>query len=175
VINSTLDPLSQVHAALWEMLEADPEWCDMVPPGNRIKFSGKSVSPRKDQQASPADRPEVQIRATAVIPKLYANSSSTEVTARFEIQIATGEQGLDCSLFPVLWETIRAMHNAWGYLRQLTWGGMSKTFVHRVQATPGAIGVSQGDADRGMLWWSVLWGCEIDIGIPASLMIRSVE
>ena len=175
MLNSTLDPLSQVHAALWEMLEADPEWCDMVPPGNRIKFSGQSVSPRKDQQASPADRPEVQIRATAVVPYLNIDSNNTKITARFEIQIGTAEQGFDASLFPVLWETLRALHNYRDYLRQLTWQGQTDSFVKRVQATPGSVGVGQGDADRGMLWWSVLWGCEVDIYVPASLMIRSVD
>lgn len=170
MLNSTLDPLSQVHAALWEMLEADPLWCDLVPAGNRIRFSGKGVSPRKDQQLSPADRPEVQIRAASVVPYLNADSSNTKITARFEIQIATGEQGLDASLLPILWQTIRALHGYRDYLRQLTWEGATESFVKRVQTTSGAIGVGQGDADRGMLWWSVLWGCEVEMWFPAVYM-----
>ena len=164
-----LDPLTQVHAALWSLLEADPTWCAMVPAGNRIKFSGKSVSPRKDQQLSPADRPEVQIRAANVSPYLNADSSNTKVTARFEVQITTGEQGFDASLFPVLWETIRALHGYRTVLSPLTWAGL--TFVKRVQAQPGDIGIGRGDADRGMLWWGVLWGCELEMWFPAASLL----
>lgn len=169
--DSTLDPLTQVHDALWAMLEADLAWCALVPPGNRIKFRGLGASPRKDAQLSPADRPEVQIRAAAVTPYLNADSSNTRIGVRFEIQIATGEQGFDASLFPVLWETIRALHDYRAHLNALTWQDVA--FVKRTQATAGTIGVGQGDSDRGMLWWSILWGCELDLWFPAVLMKRT--
>jgi len=168
VVDSTLDPLSQIHAALWDLLEADVAWCALVSPGNRIKFTGKGISPRKDEQTT-ADRPEVQIRAASIVPYMSFDSSNSKITARFEIQIGTGEQGFDASLFPVLWETIRALHDYRAHLNALTW--QSVAFVKRVQATSGAIGVGQGDADRNMLWWSCLWGCEIDMFFPASLML----
>ncbi len=168
----TLDPLSQVHDALWTMLEADAAWCALVPAGNRIKFRGQGASPRKDQQLSPADRPEVQIRAASVTPYLNVDSSNTKVTARFEVQIATGEQGLDASLFPVLWETLRALHEYRTHLNALTWQDVD--FVKRTQTQPGAIGVGQGDADRGMLWWSILWACEVEMYFPAALMTPAV-
>jgi len=167
--DTTLDPLSQVYDAFWELLEADEAWCALVPVGNRIKFAGKGVSPRKDQQLSPADRPEVQIRATSVVPYLNFDSSNTKVSAQFEIQIATGEQGFDASLFPVLWETIRALHRYQSHLNALTWRDVP--FVKRTQAKSGAIGVGQGDANRGMLWWRVLWACEIDMYFPATMML----
>lgn len=168
-----LDPLSQVHDCLWEMLEADEAWCALVPVGNRIKYAGKGVSPRKDQQLSPGDRPEVQIRAASVTPYMNFDSSNTKITARFEIQIATGEQGFDASLFPVLWETIRALHAYRDHLNALTWRDVP--LVKRTQAQTGAIGVGQGDADRGMLWWSILWAVEIDMYVPAVLMIPDLS
>ncbi|HQU42142.1 MAG TPA: hypothetical protein PK867_04995 [Pirellulales bacterium] len=159
-----LDPLTQVHAALWSLLESDAAWAALVKAKNRIKFAGKGVAPRKDEQLD-ADRPEVQIRAKSVMPALNADSTNTKVIAQFEVQIATSEQGLDASLFPVLWETIRALHKYRTVLMPLTWAG--QTFVRRVQATSGDIGVGRGDADRGMLWWSVLWGCEIEMWFSA--------
>ena len=164
-----LDPLSQVHDALWELLEANEAWCALVPEGNRIKFHGTDASPRKDQQLSPGDRPEVQIRAADVTPYLNADSSNTKVTARFEVQIATGEQGFDASLFPVLWETIRAIHSYRDYLNALTWRDVA--FVKRTQAQAGNIGVGQGDADKGVLWWSILWACEVEMWFSAMLMV----
>ncbi len=95
------DPLTQVYTALWGLLEADPAWCGLVKPANRIKFLGPSASPRKDEAAS-ADFPEVRIEATAMTPHLNADSSNSRVTARFEIRVASGEQGYDAALFPAL-------------------------------------------------------------------------
>lgn len=165
----TQDPLTQVYDALWLMLESNEAWCNLVKPGNRIKFSGEGVSPRKNEQLSPTDRPEVQIRAASVSPTMNVDSSNSKIVARFEVQIATGEQGFDASLFPVLWETVRALHAYRTALLPLTW--QATTFVKRIQATAGDIGVGRGDADRGMLWWSVLWGCEIEMWFPAALLL----
>jgi len=171
VLNSTLNPLTQVHDSLWEMLESSEAWCELVEPGNRIKFSGRGVSPRKDQ-ALEADRPEVQIRAITVDSFLNADSSNTKIIAAFEIQIATSQQGFDASLFPVLWETIKALHLYRSFLMALTWEEIP--FVKRVQGRPGQIGVGQGDAAKGMLWWGCLWACEVEMWLPAAYLTPTV-
>lgn len=161
------DPLSQVHAALWAMLEADPEWCALVAAGNRIKFSGPGASPRKDVERE-SDSPSVRIVASQVSLRLNVNSSQSEIAARFEVQVGSAEQGFDASLFPVLWQTFRALHGYREAIMALAWSGQRP--VVNVQSQPAAIGVSQLDSDRGLLWWSAVFACEVTMRVAARLM-----
>ena len=93
------DPFTQVYEALWTLLEADGNWTALVKPSNRIKFSGANPSPRKDEALS-GDFPEVRIVATWLSPQLNADSSNSRVTARFEIQVASGDQRFDAAPVP---------------------------------------------------------------------------
>jgi hypothetical protein len=60
------------------------------------------------------------------------------------------------------------LHGYRDALVRLEWNGAE--FVKRVQATQADIGVGRGDADRGALWWTALWGCEVEMWFPAILM-----
>ncbi|MGO8744624.1 MAG: hypothetical protein ACLQNE_01420 [Thermoguttaceae bacterium] len=161
------DPLTQVYTALWGLLEADPAWCGLVKPANRIKFLGPNVSPRKDEAVS-ADFPEVRIEAAAMTPHLNADSSNSRVTARFEIRVASGQQGYDAALFPVLWQTLRALHGYQAALMALVWRG--QPFVKRVQSQEASIGAKDPSLQRGNRWWSAVWVCEVEMWFPMALM-----
>lgn len=161
------DPLSQVHDALWAMLESDPQWCALVAAGNRIKFSGPGASPRKDVERE-SDRPSIRIVASQVSLRLNVNTSQSEAVVRFEVQVGTSEQGFDASLFPVLWQTFRALHGYRETIMAIAWSGQKP--VVNVQSQPAAIGVSQLDSDRGLLWWSAVFACEITMHVAARLM-----
>ncbi len=162
------DPFTQVYEALWTLLEADGNWTALVKPSNRIKFSGANPSPRKDEALS-GDFPEVRIVATWLSPQLNADSSNSRVTARFEIQVASGDQRFDAALFPVLWETLRALHGYRAALMALTWGGRS--FVLRVQSKDVSVSIGQPDLQRGYRYWAGMWGCEVEMWFPMASMM----
>jgi len=162
------DPFTQVYDALWALLEADENWTALVKPANRIKFSGPNPSPRKDEALS-SDFPEVRIAATWLSPQLNADSSNSRVTARFEIQASSGDQRFDAVLFPVLWETLRALHGYRAALMALAWDG--RPFVLRAQSRDISISIGQPDLKRGYRYWSGVWACEVEMWFPMASMM----
>lgn len=161
------DPLSALYDALWAMLEAHSGLAALVRLNNRIKFSGASRAPLKDE-ISTADLPEMRLIVAAVSPHIERTSNSGSMLVRLEVQIATGEQrfteagadGVGAGLLPVIWETLRALHGWQTELASLTWN--SKAYV--VTCTPGVaeIGVNNLDLNRGIAGWSSVWACEVE-------------
>jgi hypothetical protein len=163
MMSSSDDPFSLVYNALWDLLEASPEFEDAVREKNRVKFVGSNNrSPIKDRVQT-ADLPEVRIVPTTIFPHIQRSSTSSSVDITFEIQTSTGEQVLDqpLTLFPVQWCILMAMSNWELHLKQLTWH--NDHFVKLAKPTEASLGVSDDDLNRGVKGWSAVWACSMQL------------
>jgi len=164
----SVDPFSLVYNMLWDVLESHAGFRNAVKIGNRVKLSARNRDPIKTE-VSPADLPEVRIIANGITLGLNNTSSSSRMAVIYEVGIATGDQRLTASVFPMLWEIIRALsqEELTKRLATLEWDGTAG-FVKRVTVGPAAIGVTDRDLNRGIAEWSSLLSIETDLWFARS-------
>lgn len=150
---SDVNPLTQVHDALWQLLEDRTEFTDLVPKGNRIKATPAIRNPDKEKM-TPQDFPQVRIMAMGVSPHLWSTSCSSKLTVAWEVQIATDQQEL-CVIHELVWVVFQAFHNWVTTLKPLTWN--DKVFV--ITCVPGEVSLGQSEAALavGVKGWSAVW------------------
>lgn len=159
------NPLRQIHAAMWTMLEANSGFTDLVK--SSIKYTTTNRAPEKDE-VSPSELPEVRIVATGlsptVAPQLQFTSCSFFLTAKWEVQIASGDQRFE-TLFDVEWEVWRSLADWETHLKNLTWN--SHKFV--LLCRPLAIDTSLDDEklNRGIRGWRSIWAGETQMYFKA--------
>lgn len=138
------DPFTKVYETLWAVLEANPAFCALVSPENRIKYVDDiSVTPARPARRfperdsrQPPEHPQVLIEAEGGPTGMYSTSDATVVRETFRIFVLTGDRRL-CypqgaayqGLFPIQWAILRAMMGWESPLRALTWSGKAG-FVH---------------------------------------------
>jgi hypothetical protein len=162
-----LDPFTQVHDAIWTMLEAHAGFTALVPRGNRIKFSDSARNatlekvPNRDpmkEKVQAGDLPEVRV-VFASIDRGEGQSSNHETFwVRWEIHVASGDQRLTAILFPLVFEVFRAMHGWQSVLGALTWSGTR--LVKNFRTGSVRIGVTDADLNRNIQGWSAVWAAE---------------
>lgn len=129
--DSNIDPLTRVHNALWEALEAHSGFTGIVKVANRIKFAGADLKQRKDVAAA-GDLPEIRIVPAGGMAHLFATSSSSTLSQNWMIEVSTDQLRLDApngarsvGIFPIKWEIYRAMSKVYAKLNALTFNGES--------------------------------------------------
>lgn len=162
---SELDPFTIVHRALWDLVEADEGFTELVAVGNRIKFTGLDRSPKKDKIAE-ADLPEVMLVSESWGGNLHATSSHSLLTRQYTFIISTGDYRICEKLYPVEFAILRALANWKTTLSALTWRG--QTFVKTANLVSGTTGDSDPSRNRGISGWSTLWRCQVDMYLPTS-------
>ena len=165
-----VNPIIQVYEALWQLLEADSDFTELVKAGNRVKYSTvDGVEPRVKpvkEIMQDADLPEVRIVSVSAEPHLQRTSNGSSMQRTFSLQIATGDLRYSEKLWPVEWAALRALSRWAETLLALTWNG--KTFVKLVR--PGAIseGRAESDLNRGISGWSTIWAITVDMWFTTS-------
>lgn len=161
------NPYDALLDALWGILEADGGFRDLVPIGNRIKFSGRDREPMKEN-VSEADLPEVRIIITGSRPHPKRTSSSHCDTVTVEIQVSSGDQRLSYMHNPIRWVVYRAMSEIETELRhRCRWNGQK---IAKVAApTKVSDGVSTADLNRGIKGWSAVWACDVELWFERDL------
>lgn len=154
------DPFTLVYSALWDMLEANAEFADMVKVGNRIRFDIEKRGVLKPD-VSTADLPEVILTTFGGSLNLIDTSSSSKVTRFYQIVISTGDLRLAEYLNPLEWAIFRAMVGWRTTLGALRW--KDKSFVKRANVTTGSEGESDPERNRGIKGWSALWTIEVEM------------
>lgn len=149
------DPLSQIHQAIWEILEASNLFTGMVRPENRVKLFGDRKGDPFKEQIREGDLPEVRVIPVSQEINTHATSNSLRVLYRWEIQVSTGEKRLLPVIFPLSWIVLRALYNWSTKMNLLTWGG--ETFVVRSELTETLFGVTDKDLARGVPGWTAVW------------------
>lgn len=153
---SDLDPITQVHNAIWELLLAHPPFADAVKEGNRILFTGTSRGPIKDE-VSTADLPEVRLVPAGAATQLQRTSNGSSLVKRFAIQVRTGEQRVDAGLYPLEWEIYRALADWTTVLLALKWSDYCFVKLCR------PIGFAESLESNGITGWVSVWSCEVEM------------
>lgn len=151
-----VDPFTLTYNALWDILESHKAFSRLVKIGNRQKFT--SQNQKKFKEVLAADRPMVGVVPTKDIPHLSATSSTSKITAGYQIVLVTGSLLLDEQLYPVCWEIFLAMSKWQPKLTALRWN--SKQFINL--ARPTDLGSGLGDPDtHGIDGWVARWDYEV--------------
>ncbi len=165
-------PVQKIHDALWVLLEAWDGFTDLVPVGNRVKYTaGVPGTLQVKQEVATADMPEVRIVPTGMATHFSADSSRDDLFAEFQIEVATGDTRIDAVLFPLQWEIYRALAGASAALALLTWN--TKPFALSLVADVVSEGVSDTDLSRGIKGWSAVWSCRVHMYFTHSDLITA--
>ena len=155
------DPISITYDALWDLLEGNEDFCEIVKIGNRIKFSGENRAPLKDTQAT-NDYPEVRIISRTSEAHLIRTSNGSSLKKQFVIQVLTGEQRLTELLYPLEWLIYCIFSKAFSTLKELKYpdeeSEEGSTFIRHIALTGGtdqfSVSVDGKPTQRG--WFNVL-------------------
>lgn len=159
-----MNPLLITYNALWKLLENSTEFCEMVKPGNRIKYSGAGRNPQKEQ-AITADYPEVRIVVTRTDPHLNRTSNGSSLKKHFAIQILTGSQQVD-KMLELEWIIYKAMAGAYEALLDLSWPEESGGYKFIKLVKPVSIQeqlTMTADMKSHVAGWVSVWAVEIDM------------
>lgn len=159
-----VNPIRQVYDTLWTLLERHNGWSNLVRIGNRINYTDGKM-PSKDKITS-SDLPEVGIVPVGSTPHFDAASNLMLLVKRFALIVTTGERNIGC-LVDVEFEAYRAMANWHSALRALTW----KDFRFCTKSVPTDVADTLIDRDRGIFGWVSVWGCEVYMAFPTTLLI----
>lgn len=156
------DPFTQVHDAIWDILEANSAFTSLVSAGNRIKFSDTSnvKDPIKDSVLA-ADLPEVRVICEAIRHHLQATSSTTFAVAVWSIQVSSGDLRFQAALFPVMWQIYRAMSTWKDTFDTLTLN--ARAFTLPLKPQDARIGVNETELLRGVRGWASVWTSEVEM------------
>jgi hypothetical protein len=155
------NPFNMVLRELWAMLEAHPKFSRDVKEGNRIRFTHDANRDPQKATVQAADMPEVTIFPETLDGNLHSTSSTTRVTRRYTVMVATGDFRYTEFLGPVEWYILCALLHWRTRLTSLQWAG--KNFVKRVNAQSASQGVFNQQVNRNVTGWSALWRVEVEM------------
>ncbi len=165
-----LDPISQVHNGLLDLLAEHPLLAERIRPGNWIRYDRRA--PEKDEIGT-ADVPELRLRPLGDVSNLSASSTSSELYKTWALEIATGDMRVTEHLFPLEWAALCALQ-AWPALRTLQWGDCSG-FAKSVRVIDHAEGQFDRDLLRGIAGWTVAFNIRVHIVVPRLAMLSWME
>ncbi len=155
------DPYSTLIDALWMLLDESAEFCALVPPGNRIRFTGRDREPIKEEIGS-GDLPEVRLSISSTAPHPFRTSSSHSDTVTVTLEVSSGDQRLDAYHLPLYWVVYKALANVEKRLRErVKWEGQN--IVRLAKPVSVSHGVSQADLNRGIIGWAAIWSLEVEL------------
>ncbi len=132
------DPIGDIQARLWTLLESRSDFTDLVTPKNRIK-DAESDSQRSGRELGEGtragDTPRVRIMPATAPLSLWNTSSSSKVVWQFRIEVDTGEKRPASILLPLCFAITRAIGNwqdATAGLTTLEWPA-GYTYVKHVE------------------------------------------
>lgn len=124
-----------------------------------VDWSDTSRSPQQDVLTE-ANLPELQLRPTGLTGNLGDSSSTSEVTATFQVMLNTCDNRLNTIAFPMQWEITKAlMDMKFTALEQLKYN--DRSFVLNTTINAVAMGLSDPVLNRGATGWSALWDISV--------------
>lgn len=153
-----LDPFSQIHNAMWEMVNAHNPLRDLILPRNQIKYDTEDS--QKDQISS-SDTPELALLLAGFKPGKGSSNTTTCLARQYTWAITTGDFRVNEPYNPIAWELFRAMQRWATYLCPLTWKGHG--FVNHFRILEAVEGTTRTDQNRGIRGWASLWDVEINM------------
>jgi hypothetical protein len=161
-MGSLVNPLRQINDLLWDMLERHDGWSDLVKVGNRVDYL-RGDFPQMDD-ISTADLPEVGIIPVGTRMNLHGSSSSMIGHKLFSIVVATGKRAIG-PLLDIEFQAYRAMCAFNTLKTSLDWKDHAFcTHMNLVEITDSML------EERGIYGWVSVWGCEVHMNLPLSLL-----
>ena len=168
------EPFTMVYDALWAMLEANEDFTDLVPVGNRIKYGNDNRSPEKDEILN-SDLPEVRIVPVGVTPQPRRTSTSSAVLKRFAIQITSDTRGIHDTFHPIEWQIFKSLVDWITVLSALRWNEKRFAVKCTFMTAPEGLHVSSATDKRGITSWATVWQCEVEMFFPIADLLPAEE
>lgn len=161
-----VNPITQVHRAIWTCLEARADLMALVKPGNRIKLTNRNRPPARKFSLRRGDLPEMRVERAASLPWDGRATDLDYFGMQYLILLATGNR-VDDNLAEVEWALNRAMAAWRTHIRDpLTW--KSKPFANSVKWTGGRVTLEDVKANRSKRGWSAAWDVKVDMWFTPS-------
>lgn len=162
------DPFTLVYEALWNLVEARPEF-QVLPEKNLIKFIGTPNNPMKQGQIT-NDVPEITLTTELGEGNLHQDSDSSRITMRYNWIINSGSFDMGKAINPLNFALVCAMVNWRSVLTALRWQG--KQFVQKSNLDTAQIGRSNPEHNNGVKGWTAIWSCSVEMWLPTQLMLQ---
>lgn len=145
------DPISLVHAKLWDLALLHPYIAARVLSGNRIKLDHPKRFPL-EHAIGEADLPELMLLPTTGVQFDVQDSQKARLVRDFEWGLSTGDLRVAEQLFPLEWALFRAMAGARvAMLTTPTWN--EKAFVQDVTTGPARSTMGDQEHNRSIPGW----------------------
>ena len=155
-------PFDLVFDALWTLAEQSDKITSSVKIGNRIKFNLPTNRDPIKARVQVGDLPELVLSTEGTLDvNLNKTSCAAMISRQYSWLISTGDFRVNFLLFPVQWALFCAMMDWDTVLTQLTWQGSQ--FVKKCQVLALTEGLSNKELNRGIMGWSCLWRCQVDM------------
>ena len=159
--------LHAVYEEIWNILVEYPEFRELVPEGNRIKWKGLLVP---SHNTLGADHPQVRIIPRGMDMNIHASSCGTRVDVSYDIQALSGTTNLD-KVMQLQWVLIRALQNMQEELSgRVVWDADDTTPIVRAEPTQ-----TQESRDRDISQdtggWHTVFRLEVGMFFQSSTLL----
>jgi len=162
------DPFSFTIDAVWDALEANSDFTDLVPTQNRIKLDS-GFKPFKSTLME-SSVPEVQILPGG---KRFEENpcSGLSIVQILNIALSTGVRNTS-KLLPLEWRIIQAIYTAInqssGHFASLSW--QSTEIIKSVLFQPLDEGLTYDELSRELKGWAAIMPIEVKLHLPNGLL-----
>lgn len=172
-MSAPVTPFSKVFDEIWNLLEANSDFTNIVSLGNRIKFNNDNTrDPLKENVAS-EDMPEVVLATSGAAINLGNTSSSTRVAQNYSLIVNTGDLRINTYINTINWLFLCCLSDWHTSLTALTWCGLP--FVKTVRVAGVVVGQSQQERNRGITGWGAVWNIEVEMFFAKSSQLVFAE
>jgi hypothetical protein len=158
-----INPLTKIYLAIWELLNASPEFAEAVRVGNQVSYMREDNRDPLKQSVATADLPEVALVQNGIDCNLFNTSSGTKFVVEYALIINTGDFRLGETTSLLNWVAVCQFAKWKDYLAALTWKG--KTFLKVCRLLNAKTGQSDPNRNRQINGFTTVWviSCECHI------------
>lgn len=152
-----MNPFELSYDTLVNAFKRVPAFREMFREGNIITYSSKT--PKVKTSVINSDVPEFAIFPNGVTGTLSQNADSSKITLKYMINISTGSA--DTSIINrCLWATMLGLMNWKSTVHTITFN--DRRFIQDVRFSEFPIGISNPEANRGIMGWAAQIPIECD-------------
>ena len=104
--------------------------------------------------------------------QIRATSSGSYATMNLEWWLSTGDTSVHRTVLPVMWAVFAAM-TPWPAIAPTLVSWKDKPFIKKVDLMSANLGLADRERNRGIVGWSAIWGCEVQLGFATRDVIDS--
>lgn len=160
-----VNPLTQVHRALWSILLARADLTADVPAANRVKLTEVDIVRAEKAELHHADVPEVRVARVGLLPVHDRVTSLSYLRATWEIQVTSGDMEQE-PVDDADWQIYRAMQDWRSVMASLVW--KTKRFIEVDRCKAVQLRDDDHETNRGMTGWVARWRGETDMWFTPS-------